>query len=207
MDTKPKLILEEFCFRAFDKEKSKNYINYEKEKFLEKVNELVTSQKQLVEGYAPFCKHIFLPNFVSGLKPGYLPVNSETEKLIKTKYEARQQNELPVLVRFVPMESIDITKIPDAKFLDLILYSKEQIVKENIAMKFEESKIEKLKKTDFDYGIISIKPLNIDHEVPMPPITMMRNALGKEEGGSGVKLEREKYMKSIEFWENNVQII
>ena len=26
----------------------------------------------------------------------------------------------------------------------------------------------------------------------MPPITMMRNALGKEEGGSGVKLDREK---------------
>lgn len=34
----------------------------------------------------------------------------------------------------------------------------------------------------------------------MDPITMMRNALGKEEGGSGVPLDREKYLKSVEFW-------
>jgi len=30
----------------------------------------------------------------------------------------------------------------------------------------------------------------IDSEIPMDPITIMRNALGKEEGGSGVKLDR-----------------
>jgi hypothetical protein len=29
---------------------------------------------------------------------------------------------------------------------------------------------------------------------------MMRNALGKEHGGSGVVLEQEKYKKSVEFW-------
>ena len=36
----------------------------------------------------------------------------------------------------------------------------------------------------------------------MDPITIMRNALGKEEGGSGVKLEREKYMDSVKYWSN-----
>jgi Protein of unknown function (DUF3228) len=30
----------------------------------------------------------------------------------------------------------------------------------------------------------------------MTPITMMRNALGKEYGGSGVHLDEEKYRKS-----------
>ena len=34
----------------------------------------------------------------------------------------------------------------------------------------------------------------------MDPITMMRNALGAEEGGSGVKLNREEYKKSVDFW-------
>ncbi len=29
----------------------------------------------------------------------------------------------------------------------------------------------------------------------MQPITMLRNALGREEGGSGVKLDREAYEK------------
>ena len=35
--------------------------------------------------------------------------------------------------------------------------------------------------------------IKINYEIPMNPITMMRNALGKSEGGSGVPLEREKY--------------
>lgn len=32
---------------------------------------------------------------------------------------------------------------------------------------------------------------------------MMRNALGKEEGGSGVPLDRSKYTESVKFWENH----
>jgi hypothetical protein len=52
----------------------------------------------------------------------------------------------------------------------------------------------------YDWGIISVKPQNFEYELPMNPITMMRNALGKEEGGSGVPLEREKYDKSVWFW-------
>lgn len=44
------------------------------------------------------------------------------------------------------------------------------------------------KDIDYDFGIISVKPQDVPHETPMDPITMMRNALGKEEGGSGVKL-------------------
>ena len=34
----------------------------------------------------------------------------------------------------------------------------------------------------------------------MAPVTMMRNALGVEEGGSGVPLDREAYLRSVEFW-------
>ena len=37
----------------------------------------------------------------------------------------------------------------------------------------------------------------------MDPITMMRNALGKEQGGSGVLLDREKYLQSVKYWELN----
>ena len=40
----------------------------------------------------------------------------------------------------------------------------------------------------------------------MDPITMMRNALGKKEGGSGVKLDHEKYMESVKFWDENASI-
>ena len=55
-------------------------------------------------------------------------------------------------------------------------------------------------------GIISIKPQNENHELPMDPITMMRNALGVEHGGSGVGLIKEKYMESVNFWAENARI-
>lgn len=34
----------------------------------------------------------------------------------------------------------------------------------------------------------------------MDPITMMRNALGMEHGGSGVELDKIKYLESVEYW-------
>ena len=37
----------------------------------------------------------------------------------------------------------------------------------------------------------------------MTPITLMRNALGVEQGGSGVPLEREAYLRSVAFWETH----
>eukprot|EP00360_Condylostoma_magnum_P001765 CAMPEP_0168314186 /NCGR_PEP_ID=MMETSP0210-20121227/6707_1 /TAXON_ID=40633 /ORGANISM="Condylostoma magnum, Strain COL2" /LENGTH=36 /DNA_ID= /DNA_START= /DNA_END= /DNA_ORIENTATION= len=35
---------------------------------------------------------------------------------------------------------------------------------------------------------------------------MMRNALPLSEGGSGVAIDREKYMESVEYWRKNVLI-
>ena len=40
----------------------------------------------------------------------------------------------------------------------------------------------------------------------MQPITMMRNALGKEEGGSGVPMNRAKYEESVAYWKDHVTI-
>ena len=40
-------------------------------------------------------------------------------------------------------------------------------------------------------------------EIPMAPITMMRNALGVAEGGSGVPLDRRAYSRSVAFWSAN----
>jgi len=54
--------------------------------------------------------------------------------------------------------------------------------------------------------IISIKPLNVNHELPFIPITIMRNSLGKNEGGSGVPIDRKKFMDGVEFWSKNVEI-
>lgn len=54
--------------------------------------------------------------------------------------------------------------------------------------------------TDAPWGIISVKSQLCDYELPMQPITVMRNALGKEYGGSGVPIDPVKYQESVKFW-------
>lgn len=89
-----------------------------------------------------------------------------------------------------------------AKYLDIILYSRDQIRKESEAT----GKTIDPNQNDAPWGIISIKAQNVDYELPMTPITMMRNALGKEEGGSGVPLKRNDYIKAVEFWKTHATI-
>ena len=118
---KPKsLILDQFAFRSFDKTRTSNYINMDKQEFLNKVNDLYKSESQLVDGYAPFCKHLFVENFVKGLKSCHIEINKDTEKLIIRKYDSRQKNELPVLIRYIDINSIDKEKIEELIFYLLI---------------------------------------------------------------------------------------
>ncbi len=194
-----KVVLDPFCYRQFDKTKTSVFINYNRDDFSEKINNFYMNNRNLLkEGYAPFCKHLFIENFTD-MTPGYIRIDESTENLIKTCYEARTEKELPVLRRFIPLEKVR-DRLQPAKFLDIILYSKEQIAKENDAMNNEDPN----KEIDYDYGIISVKPQDVDYELPMDPITMMRNSLGVEHGGSGVGLDRGKYMESVAFWNENI---
>lgn len=45
------------------------------------------------------------------------------------------------------------------------------------------------------------------YETPMQPITMLRNALGKEEGGSGVPLDRAQYEASVAYWDGHAPVV
>src|SRR5690606_9609964 len=147
-------------------------------------DKIESNESFLVDGYAPFCKHIFISNFTP-TKPVYIKISSENEHLIKTSYSARTEDELPVLSRYI--NATDIQEIEPAKFLDLILYSREQIIIENKAMGKETV-------DTTPWGIVSIKAQNVNVETPMQPITMLRNALGQEEGGSGIPLDRKEYL-------------
>lgn len=188
-----------FAFRQFDDPKysGTKISNMTKEAFVERVNQCFEdSGRKLHDGYAPFCKHVFVPNFAGSLVNA-LKITPENESLLRSGYEARTPKELPVLSRWFPKELI--SSIPEAKFLDIILYSREQIIKENEAMGNPNV-------FDEPWGIVAIKSQDVDFELPMSPITMMRNCLGVEHGGSGVPLEREKYMESVNFWKENAII-
>jgi hypothetical protein len=57
-----------------------------------------TQGSRLVDGYAPFCKHVFVPNFV-GAPLGALPITPDNEHLLRSGYSARRPEELAVLTR------------------------------------------------------------------------------------------------------------
>ena len=81
-----------------------------------------------------------------------------------------------------------ITGIPaeSALWIHLILYSKEQLHKEGDLI-------------DADWGLVSINASNNEVMEPMRPITAMRNALGIEEGGSGVSLGPRSLLRKCRF--------
>lgn len=62
-------------------------------------------------------------------------------------------------------------------------------------------------KNAFATGFAEMQAQDEDYETPMQPITMMRNALGREEGGSGVPLDRKAYDASVAYWETHAPIV
>lgn len=126
--TMPDIALDSFAYRQFDDPKyGGTKIEIPKQEFMSKVLEFYEQRKAiadefqdrpvLVDGYAPFCKHLFMPNFDDSILDGAMEITAENEHLLKTAYEARNEKELPVLVRFFPGESVTP---PVSKYLDLI---------------------------------------------------------------------------------------
>lgn len=199
------LVVDPFCFRQFaDQEVSKSYGGTVFSQSIAEFEDIVNARYKegdLKDGYAPFCKHLFVVNDFSEVKVNVLPLTKENEHLVRTEYAARNDKELPVLQRFIPLDLVGGEEnLPVAKYLDLILYSREQIQKENESMGKEKGE------EMAPWGIVSIKAQDVDYELPMNPITVLRNALGKDQGGSGITLERDAYMESVNYWKDNVVV-
>ncbi|KLJ01003.1 DUF3228 family protein [Luteimonas sp. FCS-9] len=138
----------------------------------------------VLDGYAPFCKLHVHRNWTS-TRCLTVPVTDANRHLLRSGYEARSSAELPVLVRW--FEGVEA---PVAAYLIPILYSRDQMAKEGTAI-------------DADWGVVGCLYTMTPEEIPMAPITMLRNALGVEEGGSGVPLDRDAYRRSVAFWDAN----
>jgi hypothetical protein len=70
----------------------------------------------------------------------------------------RKENELAVLIQYIDRNRL---APPAATYLDIILYSRDQIIKENVAMG------DTPPDTDAPWGIISVKGQLCDFELPM----------------------------------------
>jgi len=139
---------------------------------------------RVLPGYAPFCQLHVHRNWTS-TRCLTVPITDDNRALLRSGYEARSREELPVLVRW-----FEGVQAPVANYLLPILYSRAQLQKEGTLI-------------DADWGIVGCLYTAEPEEIPMAPITMMRNALGVEEGGSGVPLDREAYARAVAFWERN----
>jgi hypothetical protein len=135
----------------------------------------------VLDGYAPFCKLHVHRNWTA-TPVGAIEITPENQHLLRSAYEARTAEELPVLTRW--FEGLEP---PKAGYLIAILYSREQMSREG-------------EELDADWGVVGVLATTTPEEIPMAPITMMRNALGVEQGGSGVAIDRDAYDRSVQFW-------
>ncbi|WP_129135145.1 DUF3228 family protein [Luteimonas sp. YGD11-2] len=140
--------------------------------------------ERVLPGYAPFCQLHVHANWTS-TRCLTVPITDANRHRLRSAYEARTREELPVLVRW--FEGVEA---PVARWLIPILYSREQLAREGAAI-------------DADWGVVGCLYTMEPEEIPMAPITMMRNALGVEEGGSGIALDRDAYRRAVDFWERN----
>lgn len=152
------------------------------EQFVQRLNN--EPPQAVLDGYAPFCKLHVHRNWTS-TRGSVIAITEENRHRLCSAYEARNREELAVLVRW--FEGIEP---PVAEYLVPILYSAEQLAREGAPI-------------DGDWGIVGCLYTMEPTEIPMVPITMMRNTLGVEEGGSGVPMDREAYRRSVAFWERH----
>lgn len=169
--------------RLFPKSRRNNAINdISAEEFEQQLN--LRTPQTVLEGYAPFCKLHVHENWTS-TRCATIPITADNRQLLRSAYEARNERELPVLVRW--FEGLEA---PVANYLLPILYSAEQLAKEGEPIKA-------------DWGVVGCLYTMEPAETPLAPITMIRNALGVDEGGSGVPLDRAAYRRSVEFWDRH----
>ena len=136
---------------------------------------------RVLDGYAPFCRLHVHRNWTS-TKCSAIPITDANRHRLRSAYEARTPAELPVLVRW-----FEDVEPPVAAYLVPILYDRAQLAKEGTPI-------------DADWGVVGCLYTMAPEEIPMVPITMLRNALGVEEGGSGVPVDRDAYARSVAFW-------
>ena len=159
---------------------------------------LCASPDQILAGYATFAKILAIRNLLpdgSFLFPSLRCLTLRRDEalcrggILRTAYEARTPQELPVLVEWVAG-----LEAPSAPWIHVIVYSAEQM------------RLEGEDPGDAEALIVSIATGLFPEPEPMRPITALRNALGVAEGGSGSPIDRVAYAHSVQFWTDHVML-
>ena len=198
-----KIEYDPFVTRQFSQNFSGTKVNLEiKDELLEVINDAYdyASTETMLDSEWGFCKYLVLPNEF-GVKCAVRPITLDIYPYIRTDYSQRTPEELAVLTRYVQLPPG--FKSAEANYIVLVLYSKQQLQKE---FKPKEEGQEFYFDDDVEWGIVSIMGTMEPKPDPLVPITIMRNALGIEEGGNGETLNREVYNESVEFWSKYILV-
>ena len=123
------------------------------EQFVQRLND--ETPHAVLEGYAPFCKLHVHRNWTS-TRGSVIAITEENRHRLRSAYEARNREELAVLVRW--FEGIEP---PVAEYLVPILYSAEQLAREGSPI-------------EGDWGIVGCLYTMEPAEIPMVPISTNR---------------------------------
>ena len=102
-----KFVLDDFAARQFDKSKAGlSFIDFNQAEFAQRIQAIWDEgQTELKDGYAPFCKHVFVKNFTPAI-PTFIPITESNIQYLKSGYQARRPSELPVLSRWFDLASM-----------------------------------------------------------------------------------------------------
>jgi hypothetical protein len=192
-----KIEYDPFVSRQFSPGFSGTKVDLEiKEELLGAINDTYINgdSKQLLNSEWEFCKYLVIKNDFD-VKCAVREITLDIYPYIRTDYVQRTPDELPVLTRFAQLPPG--FKGQKANYIVLVLYSREQLQKE---FKPKEEGQEFYFDDNVEWGIVSIMGTMEPQADPLVPITIMRNALGIEEGGNGETLNRKVYNESVEFW-------
>lgn len=157
--------------------------------FLDACAALINEGKvTLVNGPDPFVRYAFIEaaavNYQGNSTVALVKGN---ESFLRCEYTTRingDNKELPYLERWFDKKDIDGAPVV---CLAVIMYTKEQMKKEGIAIEAE-------------YAIIALNAEPIMGTSPMSPSTQVRNALGIEFGGNDSEIDREYHQEGVDFW-------
>lgn len=194
--------LTSFALRHFDANFTGTKIKIKPEEFEKYIQDEIGQPNKLPKfkdekihirnGEFEFSRLITFPNIFDCVGSN-MKITNENRDYLVSGYQARTPEELPVLSRWFELP-IGF-ELPKCENLTIVLYSREQLNKEDPSHYFE-----------WDWGIVAILSHNGNDPEPIPPITMFRNSLGVEEGGNGAIIDREKYLQSVEFWNKHANI-
>ena len=198
-----KIEYDPFVTRQFSQNFSGTKVNLEiKDQLLEVINDTYNYalSETMLDSEWSFCKYLVIPNEF-GVKCAVRPITLDIYPYIRTDYSQRTPEELAVLTRYVQLPPG--FKSADANYIVLVLYSREQLQKE---FKPKEEGQEFYFDDNVEWGVVSIMGTMEPKPDPLVPITIMRNALGVEEGGNSMPINIIEYNKSVEFWRNYILV-